>query len=571
MDGYTGNNTTFDKSYTFQATAASGESIGTVLGRLKDEINNNTDFDATLGQKEVQRITFATTAAANGTITIGGVATTVANNDTVAQVAQKVVNNKAAILAGNSTIDDVLLENDGTGTKVLFVFKASAGNATSLSATVSAGVNTTGTQADVVAYDANAIQITRARNDTAFKVQDVSVTAGVPVEKTITVNFNTDQTTTLTNLAAAINSDSTLSGRVTASSTSTTLVAESKTAGEGRFNSVGLANVIEGVKQVSRYNLTADDASDRFTVAIGADSVSVDAASTTTTAVVDQMVAAINANTNLAAKVLASRDGSQLLLTAKTGGTGGAFTATVTASNAAGSNQRDTVSFSGTIVRGNVYKLTVDDQSVDYRASGYESGFAEVAEGLRSRFASSTNSRYAGITAAVSGSTLTLTASTASHRFVSAVKTESAEGRSAGDALQLSFRVGSTAGANDAITVKIDSVTSTALGVSSGGSQNVNISTTTAAASAITAVDTAIDRIADRRAKVGAQQNALEYASQNLATTIENSEAARSNLMDLDVAAEMSYFTSRQILQQAGVSMLAQANQMPQNLLRLFR
>jgi len=52
---------------------------------------------------------------------------------------------------------------------------------------------------------------------------------------------------------------------------------------------------------------------------------------------------------------------------------------------------------------------------------------------------------------------------------------------------------------------------------------------------------------------------------------MENAEAARSTLMDLDVAAEMSSFTSNQILQQAGVSMLAQANQMPQNLLRLFR
>jgi flagellin len=48
-------------------------------------------------------------------------------------------------------------------------------------------------------------------------------------------------------------------------------------------------------------------------------------------------------------------------------------------------------------------------------------------------------------------------------------------------------------------------------------------------------------------------------------------EAARSNLLDLDIAAEMSRFTSRQILVQAGVAMLAQANQTPQNLLRLFQ
>ena len=65
-------------------------------------------------------------------------------------------------------------------------------------------------------------------------------------------------------------------------------------------------------------------------------------------------------------------------------------------------------------------------------------------------------------------------------------------------------------------------------------------------------------------------QNRLGFASANLASTIENQEASRSTLMDLDVASEMSNFTSKQVLMQAGVSMLAQANQVPQNLMRLF-
>ena len=61
------------------------------------------------------------------------------------------------------------------------------------------------------------------------------------------------------------------------------------------------------------------------------------------------------------------------------------------------------------------------------------------------------------------------------------------------------------------------------------------------------------------------------FCSANIATTVENTEAARSSLMDLDMAAEMTNFTSKQILVQAGVAMLAQANQTPQNLLRLFQ
>lgn len=81
----------------------------------------------------------------------------------------------------------------------------------------------------------------------------------------------------------------------------------------------------------------------------------------------------------------------------------------------------------------------------------------------------------------------------------------------------------------------------------------------------------ALDVLNNARAVVGAAQNRLEFASDNLATTIENTEAARSSLLDLDVAKEMTMFTSKQILVQSGVSMLAQANQMPQNLLKLFQ
>ena len=74
-----------------------------------------------------------------------------------------------------------------------------------------------------------------------------------------------------------------------------------------------------------------------------------------------------------------------------------------------------------------------------------------------------------------------------------------------------------------------------------------------------------------RRALVGASQNRLNFASANIATTTENTEAARSNLMDLDIASEMSTFTSKQILVQAGVAMLAQANRTPEMLLKLFQ
>lgn len=137
---------------------------------------------------------------------------------------------------------------------------------------------------------------------------------------------------------------------------------------------------------------------------------------------------------------------------------------------------------------------------------------------------------------------------------------------SSNDTSRFSFQVGSSVAAEDKLNIEIKATTTSAMGIAGSHVRNQ-----TASQQASSRIDEAIINLNKQRAQVGASLNRFDYAAQNLSTTIENMEAARSNLMDLDVAAEMSYFTSQQILQQAGVSMLAQANQMPQNLLRLFR
>ena len=91
------------------------------------------------------------------------------------------------------------------------------------------------------------------------------------------------------------------------------------------------------------------------------------------------------------------------------------------------------------------------------------------------------------------------------------------------------------------------------------------------AENAVAGVGAAIDTLNVARAAIGANQNRIEFANANLRIAVENAEAARSDILDLDVAQEMSNFTSKQVLLQAGVSMLAQANQMPQNLLQLLQ
>ena len=96
------------------------------------------------------------------------------------------------------------------------------------------------------------------------------------------------------------------------------------------------------------------------------------------------------------------------------------------------------------------------------------------------------------------------------------------------------------------------------------------VGTIAGAQTAGTAIDTAIGDVLSARATLGAQMSRFDFVSANLATSVENIDAARSTLMDVDVAAEMANYSSKQVVMQASVAMLAQANQMPQNLLRLL-
>ena len=128
------------------------------------------------------------------------------------------------------------------------------------------------------------------------------------------------------------------------------------------------------------------------------------------------------------------------------------------------------------------------------------------------------------------------------------------------------FKIGSGAVAlEDDLTFSIESL------VSIGGTLAADVTTVGGAETSSSEVSSAIDALNSARARIGAGQSRLDFAAANLATAVENTEAARSALLDLDIASEMTVFTSKQTLLQAGVSMLAQANQIPQALLALFQ
>jgi len=128
------------------------------------------------------------------------------------------------------------------------------------------------------------------------------------------------------------------------------------------------------------------------------------------------------------------------------------------------------------------------------------------------------------------------------------------------------FQVGAKNTNNDQIGILIGSVTTTALGLE----QN-KLDSATEAQDFLAKVDAAINTLNGVRGDIGAAQNRLGYAGANLATIIENVQAAESVIRDVDMADEMTTFTKNQILLQAGTAMLAQANTAPQQILSLFR
>ncbi|WP_233167491.1 flagellin N-terminal helical domain-containing protein [Xylophilus sp. ASV27] len=103
------------------------------------------------------------------------------------------------------------------------------------------------------------------------------------------------------------------------------------------------------------------------------------------------------------------------------------------------------------------------------------------------------------------------------------------------------------------------------------GVANIDISTQKGAWIALKKLDSAVDQVSTSRAKLGAMQNRFEKAVNSIDVQTENLSTARGRIIDADFAAETANLARAQILQQAGTAMVAQANQMPQNVLKLLQ
>ena len=147
------------------------------------------------------------------------------------------------------------------------------------------------------------------------------------------------------------------------------------------------------------------------------------------------------------------------------------------------------------------------------------------------------------------------------------VETTQFNGMNLLDGAHTSFNIQAGANSNQTITINLADQTagivtaaSTSM-VATGDHDTIN--------ARLAEMDTIINHVNTTRANLGAYQNRLEHTINSLSVASENTSAANSRIRDTDMAAEMMAFTQANVLQQAGMSMLAQANQAPQNILQL--
>ncbi len=143
----------------------------------------------------------------------------------------------------------------------------------------------------------------------------------------------------------------------------------------------------------------------------------------------------------------------------------------------------------------------------------------------------------------------------------------------------MTMQVGPTAG--ETLTVnkfdvhmsnifKSDALKNNHLSIWKGSGSEADVANVSVANAAITAITDAINKVSGYRADLGAKQNRIEHTINNLQTTSENITAAESRIRDTDMAKEIAAYTKNNVLSQAAQSMLAQANQQPQQVLQLL-
>lgn len=140
-----------------------------------------------------------------------------------------------------------------------------------------------------------------------------------------------------------------------------------------------------------------------------------------------------------------------------------------------------------------------------------------------------------------------------------------------GDGTEASFKIGVSSSSYDSITVQIDNMSASGLSQDKTNNFSINIDTEEELAQTLENIDYALDTVLKQRAVLGATENRIEYALENIDTTTLNLTKAESRIRDVDVAEEITKYQNEALKVQASMMMMAQANQQPSIVLTLLQ
>jgi flagellin len=359
------------------------------------------------------------------------------------------------------------------------------------------------------------------------------------------------------------------------------------------------ARVLDGSAGVTNYQVGANVGSTisvNLTQGVRADQIGqVATASTTATTAALTGTLSITVGTGTAVTVGSSVAGSQA---GQTAGSAYAKSAAINAAGIAGLTASantavtETTAFSTLSVNASsaagTFDLSINGQTIYGGSGNLAAGSTLTAANVASQI-NLYSSLDGGVTAAVSGGKLTLTAADGSDIKVQ----QTIAGTTAGTGIDASISgtAGSTAGSLPTGQVNSGKVTLesnsniglsgtdvTAIGQTAGtislGANtlaNANVLTVVGANNTIQAVDAALASVSSLQSQLGAIQNRFTSTVSNLQSTVQNLTQSRSTIQDADFAAETAKLTQSNVLQQAGISVLAQANQQPQLILKLLQ
>ncbi len=218
---------------------------------------------------------------------------------------------------------------------------------------------------------------------------------------------------------------------------------------------------------------------------------------------------------------------------------------------------------------GTTYTITIAGSNVTLTATVGGSTVAQTLTAVNQTTATSQSFNFDKLGVSFNVVTTTADANNTSANLAAALLADTPTLNTTAGTSAATFQIGAEAG--QTLNVNFDAVTIAAMSLTTAMNNFTGGPSAATASALLTAVDIGIDYVNSKRSNLGAAQGRLEHTINNLGVTSDNLAASRSRIRDVDMAAEMVQFTKAQILQQAGMAILAQANTEPQAVLQLLR